>query len=373
MYEKGRPTACRHRAPLASWLLGLLAVIVPGVHAAGSDAPLAALREGVAAARAEAVDVLAPDAFADAERALAAAEKALASGRDASRVQRALDDARKALAAAGRIAGDTRVTLAGPITARTAALTAEAPRLAPQSWSRASDRFDEAVARVERGDADGARRRGVAAEELLRAAELEAIGASVLGTARDLIAQAGERDVADAAPRTLGDAERLALQAEQEIARNRYDLMLPRDLAAQAEYQARHALLLADVITRALEADGDQHALEALILDWEAPLAKLAAALGITPRFDEGLLRSIDDITRRAGELAGEAAASARAAASLRSELERRGIALPPALVAPSGAAGGPLHGAASPATGAASDPGSGAAGADGAGTRAMH
>ena len=77
-----------------------------------------------------------------------------------------------------------------------------------------------------------AQRRAAEAEVLLRDVELTAIKSGLLNEARALIAKAEEAKVERFAPRSLQAARRHLADAEQELQRNRYELGLPRRLAA---------------------------------------------------------------------------------------------------------------------------------------------
>lgn len=266
-------------------------------------------RTALQAARTALVDVLAPRTFVQAVTAYQTAERDFDRGRDVGRVNAQLATSRQALTEATRIATTARGQFATVLKTREDTVVADAATNAPEAWARASERFAEASTRFERGDEQGAQRRAAEAEVLFREAELLAIKGAILGEARALIARADMAKVADFAPRTLEDAKRLLAQADQEIARNRYDVAVPRDLAAQSAYQARHALYLAGVIGALQERDRDEHALEELMLNWEQPLARLAGELGVDPRFDAGYQAPLDEMRNKAQaqqqELAG--------------------------------------------------------------------
>jgi OmpA-OmpF porin, OOP family len=101
------------------------------------------------------------------------------------------------------------------------------------------------------------------------------------------------------APRSLSAAKRFVQQGEQEITRSRYDTDVPKTLAAQALYEARHALFLAETIGPLQQKKKDEYALEELLLSWEDPLKRIAAELGTNPRFDEGYLRPTQEFLDR--------------------------------------------------------------------------
>src|SRR5690606_10306392 len=87
------------------------------------------------------------------------------------------------------------------------------------------------------------------------------------------------------APITLGKARELLAQAENELNQNRYDTDLPRSLARQANYEAKHALYLSEVVRKVRDND---LSVEQLILGWEEPLARVAEAANIVPQMEKG-------------------------------------------------------------------------------------
>ena len=255
------------------------------------------LKAALDKARAERIDVLSPNNFAQALQAYEAAEKDAERGRNPDRVRGNVAKANEALASATSAAATARTELAGPFRALEDALTAEAPRYAPEAWERAAQRFREAANRIERNDLRNAQRRGAESEVLLRDAELLAIKNKMLNEVRALIAKADETKVERYAPRTLQAAKRYLAEAEQEISRNRYDMTVPKNLIEQARYEARHALYFADLIRQVLDKEDDkQYGLEELLLNWEEPLKRIASELEIQPRFDEGYLRTMQDL-----------------------------------------------------------------------------
>jgi len=281
-------------------LAALLLLASPAMAQTPKDALFGEQRSALEAARIAFVDTLAPRAFGQALTAYQTAEKDFDRGRDAGRVNAQLAASRQALQAATTAATSARAKLATALKTREDAVAADAARNAPEGWARASERFADAAARLERGDEQGAQKRAAEAEVLLRDAELLAIKGGLLGDSRALIAKADLAKVADLAPRTLDEAKRLLAQADQEINRNRYDVAVPRDLAEQSAYQARHALYLAGLIGPLLERKKDEHALEEFLLGLEPPLERLAAAMDLQARFDAGVQQPLDDMLKTA-------------------------------------------------------------------------
>ena len=88
------------------------------------------------------------------------------------------------------------------------------------------------------------------------------------------------------APRTYEKARSLLAEAERELNENRYDTDLPRSLAQQANYEARHAIYLAGLVDRLRE---EEQSLEDLILSYEQPLADVSAAADKVAQLDKGV------------------------------------------------------------------------------------
>ena len=88
------------------------------------------------------------------------------------------------------------------------------------------------------------------------------------------------------APNTYAKAAGLLQQAEHELNENRYDTDLPRSLAQQANYEARHAIYLAKVIGTMRD---DNRSLEDIILSYEEPLTQISAAADKVAQLDNGV------------------------------------------------------------------------------------
>jgi hypothetical protein len=209
----------------------------------------------LAEARAANAELLAPAAFARGTEAYAAAEGDLTRGRNMERIRSSLASAARAFAEAGDAAEIANVTLAAVIKTRADATNANAATFAANVWAEASESFDSAARRLETGDIRGARSRADKAEALFRDAELTAIKAQYLSQTRALLAEAEQARVPRLAPRTYEKALALLAEAERELSENRYDTDLPRSLAQQANYEARHAIYLSGLITRIGDED----------------------------------------------------------------------------------------------------------------------
>jgi len=268
------------------WLLAICIIVPMSAHA--QDLRNTLFRDADAAleaARAAQAEQLAPDTFARALDTYRGAENDLARGRNIERIRASVAEAARLFDTAAEAAEIASVTLASLIKTRDDAASADAATFAAQLWAQAGQTFDTAARRLESGDIRAARSRGEEAEALYRDAELTAIKAQYLSQTRALLAQAEQLRVPRYAPRTFARAQELLAQAERELNENRYDTDLPRSLAQQANYEARHAIYLAQ---RIADMRDERLSEEDIILAYEAPLAHIAAAADIAAQLDNG-------------------------------------------------------------------------------------
>ncbi len=74
-------------------------------------------------------------------------------------------------------------------------------------------------------------------------------------------------------------------EAEKELNENRYDTDRPRSLARQANYEAKHAIYLSEVVR---DVRDDEITIEQLVLQWEEPLNRISGAADIVPAMASG-------------------------------------------------------------------------------------
>jgi len=237
------------------------------------------------AAREAEAERLAPGTFSRGQQAYVDADADFARGRNIDRIRGQIAAAEQAFSAAIEASEIAKITLASLIKTRDDASNASAATFAATQWTDAEELFDAAARRLENGDIRGARSRAEEAEGLYRDAELTAIKAQYLSDTRALLAQAEQLRVQRYAPVTLANAQSLLQQAELELNENRYDTDYPRSLAQQANYQARHAIALAETILAFRDNDATE---EQVILAYEQPLIQIAAAADIAARLDQG-------------------------------------------------------------------------------------
>jgi outer membrane protein OmpA-like peptidoglycan-associated protein len=268
----------------------LLALVITG---AGSAAAQDELRNtffkdaDAALTAADAVNarLYGPAAYSDGAEDYEAAEVGLQRGRNIEYVRRKTAEAAANFRQATQSAELAQTALSQVIKSRQDAANAKAPELSRDVWDKAQREFGSAIRYLERGDLKAAKRKDIEATSLYRDAELIAIKAQYLSETRRLLADADRARVGRYAPLTLGFAQRLLADAERELNENRYDTDLPRSLARQANYQAKHAIYLSEVVRKVRDKD---LTVEQLVLEWEEPLSNIAGVADITPAMSEG-------------------------------------------------------------------------------------
>lgn len=213
------------------------------------------------------------------------AEIALERGRNIETVRSNAADATRYFKTATTAADLADTALAQVMKSRQDAANARAPELSGEIWEQAQRTFGEAIRLLERGDLKGSKRRDIEATSLYRDAELVAIKAQYLTETRQLLAQADRARVGRYAPITLGQAKQLLADAERELNENRYDTDLPRSLARQANYEAKHAIYLSEVVRKVRDRDLTA---EQLVLQWEKPLRDVSGAADVVPDMEDG-------------------------------------------------------------------------------------
>jgi len=241
----------------------------------------AALKEANAAN----AELLAPNSYIAGTKDFEAAESGLERGRNVEYVR---DKAAKAAAhfqEAAKTARLAKTVLSQSIKSRQDAANARATELSRETWDQAQKEFGAAIRYVERGSLKNAAKKDIEATTLYRDAELVAIKAQYLTETRRLLSDAERAKVDRFAPITLDKARGLLSEAERELSENRYDTDLPRSLAQQANYEAKHAIYLSEVVRRVRDKN---LTVEELVLQWEDPLQRIADAANIVPRMSDG-------------------------------------------------------------------------------------
>jgi len=239
----------------------------------------------LAAADAVNAKMYAPKSYESGMKEYRSADDGLTRGRNIDYVRSNAADAVEYFEKATDAASLAQTALAQAIKSRQDGANAQAPKLAPDLWDDAQREFVKAIQLMERGDLKNAKRREVEATSLYREAELVAIKAEYLSETRRLLADADRARVGKYAPITLGKAKQLLADAERELNENRYDTDLPRNLAIRANYEAKHALYLSQIVRQVRDKDLTA---EQLVLSWEDPMRTIAGVADILPDMQEG-------------------------------------------------------------------------------------
>ncbi|MFH1502747.1 MAG: OmpA family protein [Candidatus Eisenbacteria bacterium] len=279
------PTMGLRPAMLAVLAVLTLASAAP-LHGQGLRSDLFQKVDRLMAAATEArAEVLAPTNFAEAKRLHERAETKLDNERSLESIRRDLEKAIEHLEKALEVTELAGMALASPLSARDDAEGADAARYAPRLWKQADEKFGQAARALEDGNVDKARSRGGEATALFREAELEAIKTNFFDETQELLKSAKKKFITRYAPDTLERSRELLEEAEAALERDRYDTDLPRTLAGEAKYEANHAFYIADL---ARMINDDELTIEHLVLESERPLASIADAVDLVPRFDRG-------------------------------------------------------------------------------------
>ena len=238
-----------------------------------------------AAADAANASLLAPRSYTAGAKDFNSAEAGLNRGRNIEYVRDRTASATRYFQTATNAAELAKTVLSQVMKSRQDAANAKAPELSTDIWDKAQREFGSAIRYLERGDLKNAKRKDIEATSLYRDAELVAIKAQYLTETRRLLADADRARVGRYAPLTLGNAKLLLAEAEKELNENRYDTDRPRNLARQANYEAKHAIYLSEVVR---DVRDKNLTVEQLVLHWEEPLRQISGAADVVPEMATG-------------------------------------------------------------------------------------
>ncbi len=259
----------------------------------------------LAQARDASAQLLAPRSFARALVAYRDAEDHLARSQSLDKIRADLQIASEALRQATTTAAAVAAGLEASLRAREAALSSRAPEYARERFAQAEEAMVKLTSDLERGRNRDLEKFDKELAGEFRQAELEAIKRALLADTRGLLSQAQELRADRFAPITLQRAKTLLAEAEAALESDRYDADRPRALAGAADIEARHAIYLA---RRFAEIRDGRSNVEALVLEWEESLARLAAVADATANFDRGPKPVTDTVHTYIRELQKEVA-----------------------------------------------------------------
>ena len=235
--------------------------------------------------------VLAPASYQQGVNSYRRAESTLLRAGSVDAIRRYVDKAEVQFIKARAAAEVARAAFEATIEARNDALSSEAAAYASATWEKAETAFAEATKRLEKGSIKYAQRYATTAETSYRDAELEAIKANYLNETKALLEQADDVRAKRYAPASYARAAELLNIAEIELNTNRYDTDRPRNLALEAKHNAMHAIYVSKLERQIRDKSTS---LEAVLLEWEASMRRLGAAVDTPIYFDNGEKAAVD-------------------------------------------------------------------------------
>jgi len=279
-------------------------LLAPAIAEAGLTSMRGPLFESTDKARAAADELNAPllasVSYREAIGSYQRAESTFNRAGSIDSIRRYLTRAEERFNKSAQAAEIAATALDSTIQARQDAFDSEAPQYSTDSWYLGEKNFAEATRRLERGSIKYAQRYATKAENAYREAELGAIKANYLSETKNLIGQAEKLRAVKYAPMSLNNARILLATAETELTANRYDTDRPRLLAMEAKHNALHAIYVSK-LQRSIRDKTTN--LEAVLLEWEASISKLGAALNRSTFFDDGEEVAIENLLAGIGEL----------------------------------------------------------------------
>jgi OOP family OmpA-OmpF porin len=187
------------------------------------------------------VDILSPNAFAEAEALLNDAKKRLDRGDKQSKILEKIAGAQDQLKRAKEVSQRARKELSQVIKARELARAAGATSY-EKEYAAVEEDFLELTEAIEKDKIERAQKKGPRVSEQYRQLELRAIKEQTLGEARKLIAQAEKEGAKRLAPNTYGEAQKKLLEVDEFITKNPYQKLKIHNMAAEALLQAGRLL-----------------------------------------------------------------------------------------------------------------------------------
>lgn len=251
------------------------------------ESEIAAVEFSMAEGMGAHLDLIAPEAFKDAQDRLSKAKERFKKGGKIEEIRKELAEARAKLQEAAQLKEMGKLLLEDALIAREGAIEAKASEFAPQEWDKAKEAMHDAGREVEKGRQNEARSKATKAEKLFRAAELQAIRTDLLGQAKTMRSRALEAGAEDKASRTFALANQELHQAEKVLQGDRYQRVEAKNLARQAALDFEHARLIATYVDLVDEKNDGE--VEKLQLAHEAAVGKIAEAFSLDTDFSRGL------------------------------------------------------------------------------------
>lgn len=279
---------------LISGILILFSLVVnSGLAQQNLESQIKALENEMDTYRQQQYDLLSPENYKKASEYIAEVKQGLIKGKKLKDLQKKIEKAGRYLSRVNDMGTQGKILFRPALDARKAALEARAPEIVAEEFLESEKLFLEACKKLEKGDLNGARKKGGEAENAFRKAEIKAIKEVIIGNVRELLQKAERDKISEYAPQTLLDARRLYDEAISVLENDRYNKSSARELAAQAEYQVKHAYYLAALIE---DLKKNEEQWELVIRNFEERLDQIAEELGFNGHYEEGLDATQKDI-----------------------------------------------------------------------------
>ncbi len=284
----------------------LLASLPAAAQQVSIESEIAAIETRMAVAMGVHLDLIAPDAFAEAQSKLADAKERFKKGGKIEDIREKLNQAGMKLDRAYQLQKMGDLLLEDALSARADAIAANAAKFAREEWDDAKDKMHDAGREVEKGNQNEARSKASEAAGRFRVAELKAIRTDLLGHANKMRATALDADADDKTPQTFTKADRELQSAEQTLKGDRYQRAEAADLARQAALDFEHARLIA----KAVDVIGEKNdgEVEKLILANESALGTIATILAVDADFSQGFVPVTESVGSAASSLLADRA-----------------------------------------------------------------
>lgn len=187
------------------------------------------------------VDILSPNAFAEAEELLNEAKKRLDRGDKQSKIIEKIAGAQNQLKRAKEISQRARKELSKVLKARELARAAGATNY-EKEYAEIEEEFLELTEAIEKDKIKRAQKNAPKVSEQYRQLELRAIKEQTLGEARKLIKQAEREGAKKLAPNTYAEAQKKLLEVDEFISKNPYQKLKIHNMAGEALLQAGRLL-----------------------------------------------------------------------------------------------------------------------------------
>jgi outer membrane protein OmpA-like peptidoglycan-associated protein len=187
------------------------------------------------------VDILSPNAFAEAEELLNEAKKRLDRGDKQSKIIEKIAGAQNQLKRAKEISQRARKELSKVLKARELARAAGATNY-EKEYAEIEEEFLELTKAIEKDKIKRAQKNAPKVSEQYRQLELRAIKEQTLGEARKLIGQAEREGAKKLAPNTYAEAQKKMLEVDEFISKNPYQKLKIHNMAGEALLQAGRLL-----------------------------------------------------------------------------------------------------------------------------------